>query len=479
MKKISIIFFAALVLLGCEKTTELYKSVEVTLTNACTESNAAGDLPYNFCAEGMVGYKTDAGDRSAARAELAAPGEMTLSAKVNTLATQAWFYTKGAFGEVQTFTVPSTVDYSSYELSMASMVCCSKPVELAASVSAELYPITSAVVLNIFDSAEKFSGKKINSVVLESAEDVLAGEVSLNFERAGISAINEGSKKLTITSSLSKVGTDAAPSQLSAVVIPANFKGTITVNGEGFTSVTTIEQTMALQAGYVKTINIDLAVAEVTAPAAKLRVGVIGDSISSFSGIIPAGYSAYYPKSDCDVDVWQKAYWGLLITKYWDAELDMNVSWSGGCVAPNSIKAAGSDFVARVKNFVNPDVVLIHGGTNDCIASNGIALGEYDYESAFGELDTFNNFRQSYIAVIKYIKANWPEAKIIIILGDHVTGEFVTSIREIATYYNLPLVDFTGAEDSAKMTKYSGSHPNAAGMEFMAEKIYNETLGKI
>ena len=98
MKKFSIIFFAALVLLGCEKTTELYKSVEVTLTNACTESNAAGDLPYEFCAEGMVGYKTDAGDRSAARAELAAPGEMTLSAKVNTLATQAWFYTKGAFG---------------------------------------------------------------------------------------------------------------------------------------------------------------------------------------------------------------------------------------------------------------------------------------------------------------------------------------------------------------------------------------------
>ena len=339
--------------------------------------------------------------------------------------------------------------------------------------------MTSAVVLNIFDSEEKFSGKKISSVVLESAEDVLAGDVSLNFEKAGISAIAEGSKKLTIKTSLSKVGTDAAPAQVSAVVIPANFKGTITVNGEGFTSVTTIEQSMAFQAGYVKTVNVDLAVAEVAAPAAKLRVGVIGDSISSFQNKIPDGHSYYYPKSDCDVDVWQKAYWGLLITKYWDAELDMNVSWSGGCVAPTSVKAVGSDFVARVKKFVNPDVVLIHGGTNDCIASNGVELGDYDYESAFGELDTFNNFRQSYIAVIKYIQAHWPEAKIIIILGDHVTGEFATSVKEIAKYYELPLIDFTGAEDSAKMTKYSGSHPNAAGMEFMAEKIYNETLGKI
>ena len=84
--------------------------------------------------------------------------------------------------------------------------------------------------------------------------------------------------------------------------------------------------------------------------------------------------------------------------------------------------------------------------------------------------------------MIKYIQANWPEAKIIIILGDHVTGEYATSVEEIAKHYELPLVDFRidGPEDpDTKMTKYSGSHPNAAGMEYMAEKIYNETLGKI
>ena len=126
---------------------------------------------------------------------------------------------------------------------------------------------------------------------------------------------------------------------------------------------------------------------------------------------------------------------------------------------------------------MDPDVVLIHGGTNDCIASNGINLGEYDYESPFGGLSTFNNFRESYIAVIKYIQGNWPDAKIIIILGDHVTGEYATSVEEIAKHYDLILVDFR--IDSEKMTKYSGSHPNAAGMEYMAERIYNETLGKI
>lgn len=469
---------AALVLFGCEKTTELYKSVEVTLTNACEGQNAAGDLPYDFCAEGMVGFKTDAGDRSAARAELAGPGQMTLTAKVSDAASKVWFYTKGAVGEVQTFSVPASVKFSSKDATFSSMVCCTEAVDAtsASNVSAVLNPVTSAVVLNIFDSAEKYSGKKINSVTIESSDAVIAGDISLNFERAGISAIAGESKKLVIETS-EAVGTDETPAQVAAIVIPADFKGTIKVSGEGFSSVTTIESAVAFQAGYIKNLYVDLAVADLTVPAAKLRVGVLGDSISSFEGQIPEGHKAYYPKADCDVDTWQKSYWGLLITKYWDAELDMNVSWSGGCVAPNPVKAAGSDFITRAKKFVNPDVVLIHGGTNDCIASNGIALGEYDYESPFGGLDTYTNFRESYIAVIKYIQANWPEAKIIIILGDHVTGDYAVSVEEIAKHYELPLVDFR--IDSEKMTKYSGSHPNAAGMEYMAERIYNETLGKI
>lgn len=479
MKKIIYMFMAALVLLGCEKTTELYKTVEVNLTNACEDLNAAGDLPFDFCSEGMVGFKTDAGDRSAAKAVLAAPGQMTLSAKVSAAASKVWFYTRGAVGEIQTFNVPASFDYKSQSEVLASMVYCSLAADVtsAESVDVQLSPVTSAVVLNILDSKGTYAGKKISSVVLESADAVIAGDLSLNFEKAGISAISSESKTVTVKGSSLKVGTDVSPLQIAAVVIPASFKGTITVNGDGFTSVTAIENPISLQAGYIRTINVDLAVADVTAAAGKLKVGVLGDSISSFEGQIPEGHKAYYPKDDCDVDVWQKSYWGLLITKYWDAELDKNVSWSGGCVAPNNIKAAGSDFITRAKKFVDPDVVLIHGGTNDCIASNGINLGEYDYESPFGGLSTFNNFRESYIAVIKYIQGNWPDAKIIIILGDHVTGEYATSVEEIAKHYELILVDFR--IDSEKMTKYSGSHPNAAGMEYMAERIYNETLGKI
>ena len=39
----------------------------------------------------------------------------------------------------------------------------------------------------------------------------------------------------------------------------------------------------------------------------KLRVGVIGDSISTFKDIIPAGHAYYYPNGD--VTEWTHTYW--------------------------------------------------------------------------------------------------------------------------------------------------------------------------
>jgi ribosomal protein L7Ae-like RNA K-turn-binding protein len=101
-----------------------------------------------------------------------------------------------------------------------------------------------------------------------------------------------------------------------------------------------------------------------------------------------------------------------------------------------------------------------------------VALGDYSYDLPFGSLTTNCRFRDSYIAVIKAIQANYPEAKIIIILGDHVTGEYATSVEDIAKHYEIPYVDF---RDDKNVTKYSGSHPNYNGMKYMAKKIYEET----
>ena len=478
-KQIIMILAAAMAFIGCSKEIQ-YKTVEVVLQNASMEANVAGDEAYNFLNEDFVGFKTDAEDRGAAKAFFGTDGNLSMQVKVNEDATQLWAYTKGALNKVQTFALPVEMWYSEIA-DFSAMVYCSKAVDVAGKnkVTATVEGITAGVRLQIFDTRGTLSGKAIKSITIESAdaENYIAGNVSLNFARPGISAISEGKTSITIhtmtadnANSTLSMGTVAEPAEVGAVVLPCEFTGKVTVIGDGFSFVKEITTPIALQAGFIKTLTIDAAAASASA---KLKVGVIGDSISSFSGIIPNGYKAYYPKSDCDVDKWTKTYWGILINEYWNAELDVNCSWSGGCVAPGvSGKTEGSDFVTRCTDFVNPDVILLFGGTNDAISSSGVALGDYSYDLPFGSLNTNCRFRDSYIAVIKAIQANYPEAKIIIILGDHVTGEYATSVEEIAKHYEIPYVDF---RDDKNVTKYSGSHPNYNGMKYMAKKIYEET----
>ena len=203
----------------------------------------------------------------------------------------------------------------------------------------------------------------------------------------------------------------------------------------------------------------------------KLRVGVIGDSISTFSGVIPSAYKAYYPKGD--VDMWTETYWARLINDYWNAELDLNCSYSGSRVAP--ISGYDSDFVARCETFINPDIVLLHGGTND-YASEYVELGEFDFTSSVDNLNTFARFRESYVAVIKKIQAKYPDALIICIIGDYAKGDYGESVKTIAEHFDLPYVDFRG---DSKVTKCSGSHPDSAGMAHMAARIYEETKAQV
>ena len=209
------------------------------------------------------------------------------------------------------------------------------------------------------------------------------------------------------------------------------------------------------------------------------RLAIIGDSISTFEGIIPASHKAFYPKSDCDVTNWTQTYWGRLINDYWHSTLDVNTSWSGSSVASGKEAPERTPFVddSRLGLLTNPDCVILFGGTNDALTDNGIGLGEFCYDTPLADIDHYKRFRDAYIYVIKYIQTNFPSAKIICIIGTDITGDYGDSVATIAAHYSLPIVDFRGEKGVAgKVTIYSGSHPDAAGHAYKAQKIYNETL---
>jgi hypothetical protein len=122
-------------------------------------------------------------------------------------------------------------------------------------------------------------------------------------------------------------------------------------------------------------------------PENKTRVSIIGDSISTFEGWLPDGYVKFYPQtSNATVVSAAQTYWYKLIYKYMNnARLDMNISWSGTVVARSTDAeylatdhGAGHCFVERFidDGMGNPDVILLHGGTND-VSNRGKSISIY------------------------------------------------------------------------------------------------------
>jgi len=209
-----------------------------------------------------------------------------------------------------------------------------------------------------------------------------------------------------------------------------------------------------------------------------VRVGVIGDSISTFEGWIPEGYVAYYPNSSSDIKTVEQTYWHRLIYDLMpDAILDRNISFSATRVAKIGAedKYDNNDFITRLESmgFDDPDIVLIHGGTNDRRKSlpTHVPLGEFDYDTPVESLDRMS-FRPSYICLVRKIMTLYPGVKIVCLVGDTLNTEkymaLADSIREIAAHYGLPVVDFSYAIETA-----DGVHPSAGGASYMADRIFD------
>lgn len=244
----------------------------------------------------------------------------------------------------------------------------------------------------------------------------------------------------------------------------------------------------------------------------KTRVSLIGDSISTFEGYMPAGYTWHYPNSTADVDVVEKTWWHRLIYHYMEnAELDMNLSFSNTTVTMNQDKNNvgvywyGHDFCSRFiecKGMGDPDVILIHGGTNDHGHNTGeFLIGNMSMKSSdnpsdylmnliFTQADKaktveqaealpYDNFVRAYTKLVRMMQTRHPKAMIICIIGDSVGDAMQYCIHTIAKHYGCKVVDFyaiNGFRENTYVTKYDAAHvhPDANGMDYMANKIYTE-----
>jgi len=244
------------------------------------------------------------------------------------------------------------------------------------------------------------------------------------------------------------------------------------------------------------------------------RISVIGDSISSFDGYIPEGYDAYYPTATCRTFKVQDMYWyRLAYEKMQDAILDVNIAYSGSLVTYTN-NGKNNNFPRRYierGGMGNPDVILLFGGTNDYTAQKTLygdlkcdtaasapsqdalnsVFATTDAATTLAEAEALSDltYFEAYIKLVKMMVLQYPQVRIVLIIGEHFSVGMKETIEAIAAHYpsNCRTVDFLSVNgldgitinpDWCPIAKCldggKNLHPNEAGMKVVADKIYRE-----
>ena len=201
-------------------------------------------------------------------------------------------------------------------------------------------------------------------------------------------------------------------------------------------------------------------------------VSILGDSVSTFQGTNPRGYSVFYDTSMQRVnglnsvsDTW----WDRVITSM-NARLCVNNSYSGSRVTGDAFPAAACE--ERLQNLgtqeANPDYILIYAGFNDF--AGGAEL--------ISSLDTYG-FEDSYDQMLRTIRQNYPSARTVCatlmrtrVRGDHNwqfpeywagigLEDYNNVIRWTAQENRCDLADL--ARSSVRYETLDGAHPTAQG----------------
>ena len=203
------------------------------------------------------------------------------------------------------------------------------------------------------------------------------------------------------------------------------------------------------------------------ASAQTKKVSVLGDSYSTFIGVIPANYATFYPNDRNDVTEVEQTWWSLYI-KAKGYELEKNDSWGGTTICGTGygrMDSSRNNFIARVDSLGCPDLIFVFGGTNDAWANS--PMGEYPY-SDWTKNDC-KYFRPALACLIDMLQKRYAQAEICFILNSELREPVNESMREVCKHYNVKLVELHDIE------KQNG-HPSINGMKSICDQLLEAGL---
>ncbi|MBR3935986.1 MAG: leucine-rich repeat protein [Oscillospiraceae bacterium] len=224
-------------------------------------------------------------------------------------------------------------------------------------------------------------------------------------------------------------------------------------------------------------------------------VSILGDSISTFSGYIPAEdgvnleHATFYPNSA--ITSVEQTWWMQVITEF-GFELGINESWSGSRVI-NTIDGnsgnLGEDAAmasnTRIKNLGSngtPDIILFFGGTNDI--AFGSPIGSFNAEDAPSEVDTvstkWESYADAYTDAIMRMQYYYPDAEIIAVFptenksyyDSETLKSYNTVMAAICDHYGIKYIDPMKCGFTTNLLA-DVTHPSAEGHKAIAGYVIN------
>jgi len=188
---------------------------------------------------------------------------------------------------------------------------------------------------------------------------------------------------------------------------------------------------------------------------------IIGDSISTYQGIIPAGFSCFYPYPTADVSDYNRTWWMMTINRL-GGTLFLNNSYSGSCVAADS---SSSTYLKSRLNYCNvqgqfADVCLIFMGANDAASS----------------IVSEAKFKERYKIMLDNLVEMAPDMEIVLMtlpISKLYNAERQTSFNKIisdyAKEYNFRLIDIKNVDITNDLV--DSAHPKTSGMKILSDAI--------
>lgn len=201
------------------------------------------------------------------------------------------------------------------------------------------------------------------------------------------------------------------------------------------------------------------------------RVGIIGDSYSTFAGCVPEGYFFYYaPDKHLESGVVRReqTWWDLLIRET-GSTLVINDSFSGStvCCTGRPDHPAWSAFALRAPRVfdgsVPLDTIFFLGGTNDSWIDS--PLGDPTLKDW---RDYTDEDKKDVLPAIGFVlgclRAHYPAARIVAMVNGGLKSEIAETIRAAAKKNGCAVVELDG------ISKVHG-HPDVEGMIRIKNRI--------